>query len=155
MHVYTHYRGTLFWRSLTSYTVYFQIRHLSRQMLPHDAECGKRIRSQGQAAQSIAIIVVLFVVSWIPLYTINTVVHFCKDCKVPFRLLQGCIILTHLNSAWNPILYAWGMRDFREGLRKLFYLARGRRHREASCSKLLHSHANGLNGSTFNGSTRV
>ena len=29
------------------------------------------------------------------------------------------IVLSHLNSVWNPILYAWGMSDFRQAMRKL------------------------------------
>ena len=31
-------------------------------------------------------------------------------------------MLSHLNSVWNPFLYAWGMSDFRLAMRKLLRL---------------------------------
>ncbi len=33
-------------------------------------------------------------------------------------------MLSHLNSVWNPFLYAWGMSDFRLAMRKLLRLRR-------------------------------
>ncbi len=32
------------------------------------------------------------------------------------------IVLSHLNSVWNPFLYAWGMSDFRLAMRRLLRL---------------------------------
>ena len=75
--------------------------------------------SEARAANGIAVIVVVFVVSWLPLYTINTLLFFCPDCRVPCHLIDICIVLSHFNSVWNPALYAWGVRDFRAALRKL------------------------------------
>jgi len=75
--------------------------------------------SEARAAKGIGVIVALFVVSWLPLYTINTMLFFCPDCHVPCHLIEVCIVLSHFNSAWNPALYAWGVRDFRAALRQL------------------------------------
>ena len=75
--------------------------------------------SEARAAKVIAVIVALFVVSWLPLYTINTLLYFCPDCHVPCHLIGVCIVLSHFNSVWNPALYAWGVRDFRAALRQL------------------------------------
>ena len=76
--------------------------------------------SETRAAKCIAIIIVAFVTSWLPLYTINTISCFCPDnCPVPEQLILVTIVLSHFNSAWNPALYAWGMRDFRETLRQV------------------------------------
>ena len=77
-------------------------------------------KTERRAAMSIGIIVALFIVSWIPLYTINTILCFCPQCYVPPYLLKSTIVLSHMNSVWNPGLYAWGMRDFRSCLKKLF-----------------------------------
>jgi len=52
-------------------------------------------------------------------YTINTLIYFCPSCDVPCYLIDVCIVLSHFNSAWNPALYAWGVRDFRAALRQL------------------------------------
>jgi len=74
---------------------------------------------EARAAKGIGVIVALFVVSWLPLYTINTMLFFCPDCHVPCHLIDVCIVLSHFNSAWNPALYAWGVRDLRAALREL------------------------------------
>ena len=73
-------------------------------------------RAQVKAAKILAVIILLFCVSWIPLYTFNTVKCFCPQCTVPPAFLKFLIILTHCNSAWNPALYAWGMKDFKRAL---------------------------------------
>jgi len=64
--------------------------------------------SEARAAKGIGVIVALFVVSWLPLYTINTMLFFCPDCHVPCHLIDVCIVLSHFNSAWNPALYVGG-----------------------------------------------
>jgi len=75
--------------------------------------------SEVRAAKGIVVIVAVFVVSWLPLYTINTMLFFCPDCHVPCHVIDVCIVLSHFNSAWNPALYAWGVRDIRAALRQL------------------------------------
>ncbi|XP_069938097.1 uncharacterized protein [Cherax quadricarinatus] len=76
-----------------------------------------------KAAKSLSIIVLFFMVSWFPLYTINCVQAFCTDCQVEPNLMFFTIILSHLNSAINPFLYAYHMKDFRNAL-KMFILHR-------------------------------
>jgi hypothetical protein len=75
--------------------------------------------SEERAAKGIAIIVALFVISWLPLYTVNTIICFYPEWNVPEGVFQGFIILSHCNSAWNPVIYAWGLRDFRSALHRL------------------------------------
>jgi len=74
---------------------------------------------EARAAKGMGVIVAMFVISWLPLYTINTMLFLCPDCHVPGWLIDFCIVLSHFNSAWNPALYAWGVRDFRAALRQL------------------------------------
>ncbi len=78
-------------------------------------------RREVKKAQKLFIIVVFFMLCWIPLYTSNTVQAFCSDCKPPPSILVDLlIILSHANSAGSPFLYAFHMKDFREALRRLF-----------------------------------
>jgi adenosine receptor A2a len=72
-----------------------------------------------KATQNLSIIVLFFIVCWIPLYTINCVQAFCQDCVIPLELTNFCIILSHVNSAVNPLLYAYHLRDFRAALKGL------------------------------------
>jgi len=77
------------------------------------------VTGEARAVKAIGVIVAVFVVSWLPLYTINTLLFFCPNCPVPCNLIDICIVLSHFNSVWNPALYAWGVRDFRAALRQL------------------------------------
>lgn len=72
-------------------------------------------------AHKLFIIVVFFMLCWIPLYTLNTINAFCTECqrRVPQLLSDLLIILSHLNSVGSPFLYAFHMKDFREALRRL------------------------------------
>lgn len=72
-----------------------------------------------KATQNLSIIVLFFMVCWIPLYTINCVQAFCPTCSIHPKLTLFCIILSHLNSAVNPILYAYHLKDFRLALKNL------------------------------------
>lgn len=70
-----------------------------------------------KATQNLSIIVLFFMICWIPLYTINCIKAFCPDCFVHPKLTFFCIILSHLNSAVNPVLYAYHLKDFRAALK--------------------------------------
>lgn len=74
-----------------------------------------------RTAKNLAIIVVFFMICWIPLYTVNCVQAFCSKCKVPIWLLDTFIVLSHVNSALNPFLYAYHMTDFRNALKQHFW----------------------------------
>lgn len=98
----------------------FQLRHLADVNPATGQRKPVYSKAEAKAAKSLAIVVALFVISWIPLYTINSVMYFCPECPIPMPLLKFTIFLSHVNSMWNPALYAWGLSDFRAGLKKLF-----------------------------------
>ncbi|XP_067140397.1 adenosine receptor A2a-like [Centruroides vittatus] len=62
--------------------------------------------------KGLSIIVLVFMLCWIPLYTANCILAFCKTCKIPLSLMEFFIVLSHANSAINPFLYAYQMKDF-------------------------------------------
>ena len=96
--------------------------------------------SDSKAARNLAVIVVLFVVSWLPLYTINAVLFFHPDLKMPGPLMLSVIALSHFNSAWNPALYAWGLRNFRSGLMRLTGLSRPHSNGESTIRRYIGRH---------------
>lgn len=73
-----------------------------------------------KATQNLSIIVAFFMICWIPLYTINCINAFCRECFINETLIYFGIILSHLNSAINPLLYAYHLKDFRGALVRLF-----------------------------------
>ena len=74
-----------------------------------------------KATQNLSRIVAFFIVCWFPLYTINCIQAFCPNCEVNQILLNSSIILSHLNSAGNPLLYAYHLKDFRAALKSFIY----------------------------------
>lgn len=80
---------------------------------------GAARKSEVKATQNLSIIVAFFALCWMPLYTINCVQAFCSECTVPASLIHMCIILSHLNSAGNPLLYAYHLKDFRNAFKSL------------------------------------
>ena len=73
---------------------------------------------------NIFIIVLFFTICWLPLNTIKTVKMLCTSCSIPSYFITFGIILTHFNSAVNPFLFAYHLKDFRHAITKLFHLKR-------------------------------
>ncbi|XP_020862701.1 adenosine receptor A2b [Phascolarctos cinereus] len=67
------------------------------------------------AAKSLAMIVGIFALCWLPLHATNCITlfdpHFAKS--KPKVLMHAVILLSHTNSVINPIIYAYRIRDFR------------------------------------------
>ncbi|XP_014203447.1 adenosine receptor A2b-like [Copidosoma floridanum] len=89
---------------------------------------GAAQKREVKAAQNLSRIVAFFIICWFPLYTINCVKAFCPLCEVNQFILDFCIILSHVNSAGNPLLYAYHLKDFRAALKscihRLLFLGR-------------------------------
>ncbi|XP_033329877.2 adenosine receptor A2b isoform X1 [Megalopta genalis] len=82
---------------------------------------GAARKREVKATQNLSRIVIFFIICWFPLYTINCVMAFCPRCKVNDILMHFCIILSHLNSAGNPLLYAYHLKDFRAALKNFMW----------------------------------
>lgn len=87
---------------------------------------GAAQKREVKATQNLAIIVFFFIVCWIPLYTINAIKAFRPEMDIPNLLTDFCIILSHVNSAVNPLLYAYHLKDFRAALKGLICHVLGR-----------------------------
>lgn len=71
-------------------------------------------------AKSLALVLFLFAISWLPLHILNCITLLCPDCKKPIFLIYIAILLTHGNSAVNPIVYAFRIKKFRNAFRKIW-----------------------------------
>ncbi|XP_071790583.1 adenosine receptor A2a-like [Asterias amurensis] len=66
-----------------------------------------------KAVKSVGVIILVFAFCWLPLSIINTRTALCPDCTPPSATVFNVIIvLSHVNSAVNPFIYAYG-KDFR------------------------------------------
>ncbi|KAI4486491.1 hypothetical protein M0804_005861 [Polistes exclamans] len=88
----------------------------------HTTGTMQRFKRDVKATQNLSHIVIFFIICWFPLYTINCVMAFCPQCQVDEFFMNLCIILSHLNSVGNPLLYAYHLKDFREALKNYWRL---------------------------------
>ncbi|KAE8287967.1 Adenosine receptor A2b Adenosine receptor 2b [Larimichthys crocea] len=77
------------------------------------------LQKEIRAAKSLSIIVGLFAVCWLPVHILNCLTLFYEKLHKPDILLYVAIILSHANSAVNPIIYAYRIQDFRNTFRKI------------------------------------
>lgn len=86
----------------------------------HGEKSRSTLQKEVQAAKSLAIIVGLFAVCWLPLHIINCFTLFCPECaRPPVWIMYVAIILSHANSVVNPFIYAYRIREFRQTFRKI------------------------------------
>ncbi|KAL2718836.1 5-hydroxytryptamine receptor 1D-like isoform X1 [Vespula squamosa] len=88
----------------------------------HTTGTMQRFKRDVKATQNLSHIVIFFIICWFPLYTTNCVMAFCPRCQVNEFFMNLCIILSHLNSVGNPLLYAYHLKDFREALKNYWRL---------------------------------
>lgn len=77
------------------------------------------LQKEIRAAKSLSIIVGLFAVCWLPVHILNCLTLFYRELKKPDIVMYVAIILSHANSAVNPIIYAYRIQDFRSTFRKI------------------------------------
>ncbi|KAJ0067813.1 hypothetical protein NL108_011042 [Boleophthalmus pectinirostris] len=88
----------------------------------HGEKSRSTLQKEVHAAKSLAIIVGLFAVCWLPLHIINCFTLFCPGCARPDPwILYFAILLSHGNSVVNPFIYAYRIREFRLTFRKIIH----------------------------------
>ncbi|XP_047439403.1 adenosine receptor A1 [Mugil cephalus] len=97
-------------------TLYLEIFRVIRRQLNRRAEAtcdGERYyRKELKLAKSLALVVFLFAVCWLPIHIMNSIQFFC-ECEIPKIALYIGIFMSHVNSALNPMVYAFRIKRFR------------------------------------------
>ncbi|XP_064411101.1 adenosine receptor A2a-like [Latimeria chalumnae] len=103
-----------------------QIKRIAADTIHQDAQAKQAdsIKREMKTATSLFLVLFLFTICWIPLHVINCFILFCPQCNIPLPLLLATIILSHANSAVNPILYAYKMKSFRHTFKTMFMCCR-------------------------------
>lgn len=80
------------------------------------------LKKEMHAAKSLAIIVGLFALCWLPLHIINCFNYLCQNCdRTHIWVMNTAIILSHTNSVINPFIYAYRIREFRQTFQRIIY----------------------------------
>ncbi|XP_065135447.2 adenosine receptor A1-like [Paramisgurnus dabryanus] len=65
------------------------------------------LQKERELASSLALVLALFAICWFPIHIMNTLSHFYPSLNMPSLVVQIGILLSHGNSAVNPIVYAF------------------------------------------------
>ncbi|XP_057701667.1 adenosine receptor A1-like [Corythoichthys intestinalis] len=97
--------------------LYAEIFRVIRRQLNRRAEAtsdGDRYyRKELKLAKSLALVVLLFAVCWLPLHIVNCVDFFHPGRPTPKMAVYTGIFMSHVNSALNPLVYAFRIKRFR------------------------------------------
>ena len=95
-----------------------QIRRIAAvQQLATDANRSTSFRKDAKAAKWFAVVIALFAISWLPLHVMNSMTLYGGPTCLP--CLLAAIILSHANSAVNPILYAYANSKFKSAFKQM------------------------------------
>ncbi|KAL0609043.1 Adenosine receptor A1 [Plecturocebus cupreus] len=101
--------------------VFYLIRkQLNKKVSASSGDPQKYYGKELKIAKSLALILFLFALSWLPLHILNCITLFCPSCHKPSILTYIAIFLTHGNSAMNPIVYAFRIQKFRVTFLKIW-----------------------------------
>ncbi|KAJ6663892.1 hypothetical protein lerEdw1_009973 [Lerista edwardsae] len=73
-----------------------------------------------QMARTLFLLVGIFCVCWLPLHVLYCIQLLCPRCKRYESLDRLAVLLSHLNSLANPLVYALRKKDFGLALRSVF-----------------------------------
>lgn len=81
------------------------------------SERRRRMRNRRKLIRTLLILVCTYALCWFPLYLLNTLDLFWPD-RGSATLTLFAVVLSHLNCALNPVIYAYGMPGFKHSLRR-------------------------------------
>lgn len=84
-----------------------------------DSQHHSLLQREIRAAKSLSIIVGLFALCWLPVHILNCLTLFYGNLYKSPIVMYVAIMLSHANSAVNPIIYAYRIQDFRNTFRKI------------------------------------
>ncbi|XP_058510524.1 somatostatin receptor type 5-like [Solea solea] len=81
-----------------------------------------RRRSERKVTKMVVIIVLVFVICWLPFFITNIVnlVYIIPESKTTATVYFVLVILTYVNSCANPILYGFLSDNFKQSFQKVF-----------------------------------
>lgn len=100
---------------LIIYIAVFKIirKQLSKKFGSNSACPEKYYGKELKIAKSLALVLFLFALCWLPLHICNFVTLFAPESKHLDIFTPIAVCMTHWNSAMNPIIYAFRIKKFR------------------------------------------
>ncbi|XP_032898053.1 adenosine receptor A1-like [Amblyraja radiata] len=115
--VYFNFFGWLLLPLVITFSLYAElfwiIRKQGKMMVPNATDSTRYLGKEYKLAVSLALVLCLFAACWLPLNLMNTISYFCPQYSNLGIPLSVGILLSHANSAVNPVIYAWRIKKFR------------------------------------------
>lgn len=80
-----------------------------------------RSKRERKAAKTLTVITGVFVVCWLPFFTMALLMPLCAECQPSKTLFSFALWLGYANSMLNPIIYTVFSPDFRMAFKHLFW----------------------------------
>ncbi|XP_021464850.2 adenosine receptor A1-like [Oncorhynchus mykiss] len=101
--------------------IFYKIHHqLNKKVTESHIDRSHYYSKELKLAKSLALVLFLFAISWLPLNILNCITLFSPNGDKPTLLIYIAILLTHGNSAVNPIVYAFQIKKFQNAFRKIW-----------------------------------
>ena len=86
------------------------------------------LSKERKAARTLAIIMITFVLCWIPFFLMYIILPFCDSCVHPGKWVEMLFVwLGYVNSSLNPAIYTVFNTEFRKAFKYIFSCGKSRR----------------------------
>lgn len=78
----------------------------------------RRRRKEINSARVLSLIVLSFVICWIPIHICNMIFKYGQGIAIPESVIDAAVVTSHSSSVFNFILYSWRLKSFQKALRR-------------------------------------
>lgn len=110
---------------LTIFIIYGMIvgfmayRSSKQRSSPSQTSRERPLGQQQVVTRNVGIIVAVFLMSWLPLGSIDLYNYICDGCFKQLDVMNFAIVISHSSAAINPMIYAYRIREIRDALQNL------------------------------------